>query len=55
MANEIHRLHIGASTSHLTVTATGPFDKYINNFAFGSFVKGKLLSVEQLLKAFQPF
>jgi hypothetical protein len=33
IANEIHRLHIGASTSHLTITATGTLDKNINNLA----------------------
>src|SRR6056300_90460 len=55
IADEIHRLHIGASTRHLTIAATGTLDKDINNFALGSFVKDKLLGVQQLLKAFKPF
>ena len=55
IANEIHCLHVGAPTSHLTIAATGAFDKNINNLALGSFVKGKLLGVQQLLKAFKPF
>jgi hypothetical protein len=45
IANEIHRLHIGASTSHLAITATGALDKNVNNLSRGAFVKGKSLGV----------
>ena len=52
---EIILQRLRASSEDDDGAATGTLDKNINNLALGSFVKGKLLSLQQLLKAFKPF